>query len=230
MKERLVIVGIGNTAEIIYKFVTQYQLYDVMGFTVDRKYINTQSYLSLPVFPIEDLDSVIDRNSDYLFCALMWNSLNGDRRRLYERLKGKGYKFANLISPSAVINGMLRGDNCWVSDYAKIDWNTVIGNDVFVKTQAFIGDNVIVEDHCFVAEHTTIGGGVIIGEQSFVGLGATIFDEVIVGKKCIVGAATTLKRHLPDFSVNKSSRNSYFVKEYSEEEIEQKLLFKKNVR
>ena len=93
-----------------------------------------------------------------------------------------------------------------------------------------IGDNTIISDHCFVAENTTIGGGVRIGEQSFIGLGTTVFDEVTIGKKCVVGAATALKRNLPNFSVFKTNSDNFIVKSYTEDVIENKLLFSKNIR
>lgn len=230
MKRRIVIIGTGNTAEIVYRFICQYDLFEVVGFAIDQVYIKAPTFLSLPVYPIEELDKIVDFKKDFAFCALMWNSLNGDRRRVYERLKNRGVRFANLISPSAVVNGRLEGDNCWVCDYAKIDWNTVVASNVIIKSFAFIGDNTNIEDHCFIAEHTTIGGGVRIGEQSFVGLGATVFDEVKVGKKCIVGAATALKRNLPDFSVFKTNSENFIVKSYTEDVIENKLLFSKNIR
>lgn len=228
--ERIVIIGTGNTANIVYNFIKQYQLFEVIGFAVDRAYLNTLEYLDLPVYATEDLHKIVDKVKDKLFCAVLWNRLNADRKSFYMKLKEQGYSFANLISPKAVVNGVILGDNCWVNDYAKIDYYTTVGNDVFIKSSAFVGDNTVLEDHCFIAENTTIGGGVRIGEQTFVGLGATIFDEVKVGTKCVVGAATALKRNLTDFCVYKTGLDNYVVKCYPETEIENKLLFKKNIR
>ena len=229
-KDNIVIIGIGNTAKIIYNFVCQYNLYEVKGFAVDEKYISSDVFMGLPVFPIEKLSNIIDIKNDYLFCAILWNRLNADRTKMYLRLKSQGFRFANLISPKAVINGELNGDNCWINDYAKIDYYVSVGSNVFIKSCSFIGDNTIISDHCFVAENTTIGGGVRIGEQSFIGLGTTVFDEVTIGKKCVVGAATALKRNLPNFSVFKTNSDNFIVKSYTEDVIENKLLFSKNIR
>ena len=182
------------------------------------------------MFCVEELDRVIDKCKDYLFVAIQWNRLNADRRKVYEKLKSEGYRCANLVSPLASINGQLAGDNCWISDFVCVDTDAVIGNNVFVKIGVCVGDHAIIGDHCFIGAKSMVGGGVKVGEQSFVGLGSIIFDDTIIGKKCIVGAATALKRNLPDFCIYKTCSDNYIIKSCLENEIEQKLLFKKNVR
>lgn len=228
--DKIVIIGISVSASNIYKFIEKYHLYEVVGFAVNQKYKTMDTYLGKPVFEIESLDQVIDKNKDYLFVAIMWNRLNADRRTVYEQLKTKGWKFANLVSPLASIYGRLEGDNCWITDFVCIDNDARIGNNVFVRVGALISDHVYVNDHCFIGAKSTVGGGVKVGEQSFIGLGAIIFDDTVVGRKCVVGAGTALKRNLPDFSVYKTTSNNFIVKEYPEIEIESKLLFRKNVR
>ena len=227
---KIVIVGTSVAASNIYKFIEKYKLFDVLGFAVNRDFKTEDTYLSKTVFELEKLGDIIDKAKDYLFVAIQWNRLNADRRKVYEQLKSEGYRFANLVSPLASINGRLEGDNCWITDFVCIDTDARICNNVFVKVGAWVGDHAWVDDHCFIGAKSTVGGGVKIGEQSFIGLGAIVFDDTTIGRKCIVGAATALKRNLPDFSVYKTASDNYVVKEYAEAEIEQKLLFRKNVR
>ena len=228
--DRIVIIGTSTAANNICKFVEKYHLYEVIGFAVNKEYRTTDTYLGKPVYNVEDLENVIDKSRDFVFVAIQWNRLNADRRKVYENMKAKGYRFTNLVSPLASINGKLVGDNCWITDFVCIDTDAVIGNDVFVKVGAWVGDHTLVDDHCFIGAKSTVAGGVHVGEQSFIGLGAIVFDDTKVGKKCIVGAATALKRNLPDFCVYKTNNDSCVVKEYPEEVIEQKLLFRNNVR
>ncbi|MBR3408698.1 MAG: hypothetical protein IKG86_07640 [Paludibacteraceae bacterium] len=228
--DNIIIVGIGNTASNIYKFVEKYKLFHVLGFAVNREYATNDTYLEKPIFCLEELDKVIDKSNDYLFVAIQWNRLNADRRKVYVKLKNEGYKFANLVSPLASINGRLIGDNCWITDFVCIDTDAIIGNDVFVKVGACVCDHAIVSDHCFIGAKSVVGGGVKVGEQSFVGLGAIVFDDTTIGRKCIVGAATALKRNLPDYSVYKTASDIYTLKTYAEDVIEAKLEFRKNIR
>ena len=228
--DKLVIIGISTTAETIYHFVCQYKLFDVIGFAVNKEYIQSESFLGKPIYALEELDNIIDIKKDYVFVSMQWNRLNADRRKVYESLKKKGYRLANIISPNAHVFGTLQGENCWIADMVCIEYNVTIGNNVFVKGSAFIGTHAVISDHCFIGAHSTIGGAVHIGEQSVVGMAAVVFDDVKIGKKCVVGAATALKRNLPDYSVYKSKLDSFVIKSYLEEEIESKLMFNKNVR
>lgn len=228
--EKLVIIGTSTTARTVYSFIKSYGLYEVMGFAVNEAYRKELSFLGLPVYSIENLEEVINKDEDCLFVAIQWNNLNADRRKVYEQLKNRGFKFANIISPRAVIHGNIKGTNCWIADEAVIDFNSVVADDVFVKVGAMIGPDTSVSAHCFIGAKAVIAGDVVIGEQSFIGLSAVIFDEVKVGRKCIVGAGTALKRNLPDFSVCKTDLNYCLIKQYEEDVIETKLQFSRNIR
>lgn len=228
--DRIVIIGTSVAANNVCKFIEKYKLFEVMGFAVNKGYRTVDTYLDKPVYNVEELDKIINKSKDYIFVAMQWNRLNADRRRVYETLKAEGYKFANLISPLASINGKLIGDNCWITDFVCVDTDAVIGNNVFVKVGALVGDHAKISDHCFIGAKSTVGGGVHVGEQSFIGLGAIVFDDTSIGKKCIVGAATALKRNLPDFSAFKTNSDDFIVKSYTEDVIENKLQFRKNIR
>ena len=228
-KKKLVIVGTGPNAKHVYKLIQFYNLYDVLGFSVDEKYITEDTFQGLPVFPLEKIETIVDTNEVLFFVALLWNRLNADRRDLYLRLKAKGYKFANIISPKASIRGTIAGDNCWIHDFVVIQNDTVIGNNVAIMAQTLIGDNAVIGDHCFLGAKSTVGGGSVIGEQTFVGICSTVFDDTIVGKKCILGACTSVKRNVPDYSLYKTT-SEIVIKQYGEDVIESKLMFSKNVR
>jgi len=230
--EKLIIVGTSTTARNVCLFVQRYGLFDVAGFAANEAYKSCDTYCGKPVYAIERMsgEGVFDKERDFVFVAMQWNRLNSERRRVCEDLKANGFRMANLIAPNAVTNGTIVGGNHWICEGAIIDFGSVIGEDVFIKIGAKVADNTTIGAHCFVGAGSIIAGGVKIGEQSFIGVGAVVFDCVTIGRKCIVGAATALKRNLPDFTVYKTSSDAFTVKTYSQEEIESKLMFQKNVR
>ncbi len=230
MKQKLFIIGASTTAIHVYKFVKEYQLFDVKGFAVHKKYIKDTTFQDLPLYAIEEIDKIVDKNKDLLFVAMLWNKLNADRRHVYENLQNEGYHFANIISPTAKIRGKLKGDNCWIHDYTIIQNDAEIGENTAIMAFTLIGAHTEIGSHCFLGAKSTIGGGCKIGEQSFIGINSTVFDDTIIGKKCIIGACTAVKRNLPDYSSCKTSLTSTEIKQYSEEIIESKLLFNKNIR
>ena len=224
MKSKLVLFGASTTARVIYKFVKDYDLYDIIGFVQDKEYKTEETYCGLPIYDFESLKEVFNKETDYLFVAVQWNRLNGDRKQLYTRLKGEGYRLANIISPTAIIHGTMKGDNCWICDYVVVENDAEIGSDVFVKTKSTIQHNTIVEDHCFIASHTLFAGDVHIGEQSYIGVASVVFNGVKIGKKCIIGGGVTVKRHVPDFTLVKTPNDFFITKTYTENEIENKML------
>lgn len=229
-KKSLVIIGMSKTASHLYSFIKYHGLFNVVGFAVDEKYLTKDTFHGLPTFSIEELDEKIDKDNTYLFIAMLWNRLNQDRRKIYERLKEKGFKYANVISPTAIIRSEIKGDNCWIHDYTIIQNEAKIKNNVMIMAQTLVGANTTIESHCFLGAKSTIGGGSRIGEQSFIGINSTIFDDTKIGNKCIVGACTAVKRNMPNYTLHKTSSENTTMKQYSESEIEKKLLYKKNVR
>lgn len=230
MKEKLIIVGTSTAAETLYEFVKYYDLFDVKGFVVDEKYKNKDEFNGLPVYSFEELNKIYKKEEIFIFVAIFWNKLNRDKKEMFIRLKKEGYSFANVIAPNSIIRGKIIGENCWISDYCIIDTGAIINDGVFVRAQSFIAHYVNVESFVYCGAKCMIGGRVKIGEQSFIGLNATIFDEVNIGKKCIIGAGTAIKRNVPDNTVCKLSNDNIIQKTYSEDIIEEKLMFTKNVR
>jgi sugar O-acyltransferase (sialic acid O-acetyltransferase NeuD family) len=228
--ENLVLIGASTTAKTIFKFVNDHKLFNIAGFAVDPEYRYTDSYCDHPVFDLTHLDKIIDKKSDMIFISMQWNRLNKDRRDLYLRLKSAGYSFANIISPTAIIHGKIRGDNCWIADNVIIEANAEIGENTFVQSKVCIGPNTIIGPHCFIGIGSVLAGAVEIGEQSFVGINATIFDHVKIGKKSIIGACTKVKRSHPDFSIVKTVSDPDVVIQSFEDEIENKLLASLNIR
>lgn len=228
--EKLIIVGLSATSRLAYSFVQSHNLYNVIGFAVNRQYMDRETFCELPVYPLEDLSECMGTNQFSVFVAMLWNHLNADRRKVYEYCKAKGYKLANLISPLAVVRSEITGDNCWIHDHVVIQNDTKLGSNIAIMQGALIGADAVVESHCFFGAHSILAGGCTIGEQSFVGLHATVFDDTHIGKKCIVGACTAVKRNMPDFSKYITSSDNITIKEYPENVIEDKLVFSKNVR
>lgn len=227
--QNLIIVGLGNTAEHVFSFVKRHNLYNILGFAVDECYINKPTFMGLNVFPLEKLSEYVDKEKDFIYVALLWNCLNRERKNLYLRLKEEGWKFANLVSPTAVVEGTI-GENCWIHDFCSIWFESKVGNNVIIRPYVMIAEKCNIGDHSYFAPHAIVAGKCDVGEQTFVGLNATIFDDTKVGKKCIIGACTSVKRNVPDFTAVKTTSNSEVLKQYEETIIEDKLVHVKNVR
>lgn len=183
------------------------------------------------VWDLEHLHEYMDVNNDYVFVAMLWNRLNADRRSLFEKVQRMNrFKFANIISPTAIVRGEITGVNCWICDNVIIQESVVVEDNVFVMDKAFVGHRSVVKPHAFLAAGAMVMGSVAVGVQSYVGVNATVFDGTHIGNKCLVGACTYVKRDLPDFSSIKTPSDTFIIKTYTETEIESKWLARGNVR
>lgn len=217
--KKLVLVGTSSLAAQTLDFVERYQLFDVIGFTVNEAYIKEPVFLGKPVFPIEELDKFIDKENVMLFSTVTWyNYLNRERKKIFDQLKGAGYKFANLISPHALVYTNDLGEGNWIHDFAHIGYGVHIGDDNVFRMKCMIGHDSVIGNHNFFAVNTIVGGHDYFNDCCFVGLSALVHNRVVVGNKCVIGGGAIVKRDLPDFSLCVADNS--FVKQCDEEKIE----------
>ena len=209
MKERLVIVGIGSLAPEVYNFVKRYDLYDVIAFAVDKKYL-VESYYGLPVYPFEELEKYIDKNTTKFFVAISWyNKFNKYKREKYEELKTYGFHFANLISPNAIVSTQNIGEGNWIHDGAIVDYGVQIGDNNTILLNTLIGHYSTLGNHNVLVGKVTIGGDTNIGDGCYFGMSAVVFNKLEIGNSCMVGGAATVRHNLKDYTIVTSQDSIY---------------------
>ncbi|MGD6850520.1 MAG: acetyltransferase [Candidatus Bathyarchaeia archaeon] len=192
-KEKLVIVGDGETAALAYDYFTEQSSYDVVGFSVEKAFLKNKSLFGLPVVAFEDITRHFDPEDCSAFVAVSYTQLNRLRSRLYQLAKAKGYTLATYISPHAAIaRNVGIGDNCFILENVTVQRGAKIGNNVTLWSGTSIGHRTVVEDNCFFASHVAVSGFCEVGEGSFLGVNSCLRDKVHVGKDCIVGAGAVV--------------------------------------
>lgn len=193
MMKKLIIFGSGDIAQLAYYYFTSDSQYDVVAFTVDREYINSETFCELPIVPFEDVADHYPPDVFYIFIALSYSKLNLLRRSKFEQAKYFGYTLASYISSRAtVLNDYQFGENCFVLEDNTIQPFVEVGNNVTLWSGNHIGHHSVIKDHTFLASHIVVSGGVTIGEQCFIGVNATLRDHITVGDRCVVGAGALL--------------------------------------
>ena len=169
MKESLVIVGVGNLAPEVVDFVQRYDLFDIIAFSVDKKYITSAEYMGKPVYPLEELEKHVDKEEVKVFIAISWyNYLNKYKRQKFEFLKEKGFHFANLISPLASVKTGHIGEGNWIMDFATIGFNTKIGSNNTFCAQSILAHHTILGNHNVLSGRSSVAGRNIIGGGSII--------------------------------------------------------------
>lgn len=192
MKQKLVIFGSGDIAELAHYYFTNDSDYTVSAFTVDASHLSSDTYLGLPVVSYEKLHEHYPPTEYTLFIALSYSKLNQVRKDRYINAKQRGYELASYISSKASILNDEIGDNCFILEDNTVQPFVKIGNNITLWSGNHIGHHSIISDHTFIASHVVVSGGVTIGEQCFIGVNATLRDHIKIGDKNIIGAGALI--------------------------------------
>ena len=194
--EKIIVFGNSVFAEHIYFLLTHDSPYEVVAFTVDRKYIQEDTLFGLPVVPFETVESLYPSSEHKMAVAISFQRINRLREEKYLQAKNKGYQLITYVSSKATsFPGLAAGDNCIILENAIIGPYVVIGNNVFVGSGAIIGHHAVLKDHCFISPGAVILGGVTVEEYCLIGANATIKEEVKVARECLIGSGVSITRN-----------------------------------
>lgn len=186
---KLLIFGTGSMAEIIHYNLEKTNKYQIVAFTADRKFVNTDEFLGLPLIPFDLIEHSFPPDGHVMFVAAGYRQLSRERSRKYQEAKDKGYELLTYVDPKAVVGENINiGDNCFVFEGNIIEPFVTIGNDVIVWSGSLIAHHTSIGDHCFLAPRVAISGNVKVGSHCFIGINATIRDGVSVASDCLIGA------------------------------------------
>jgi sugar O-acyltransferase, sialic acid O-acetyltransferase NeuD family len=192
-KEKLVIIGDGETAELAYSYFTSDAAYEVAGFSAEAKYIHGQRLFGLPVVPFEEMEHTFDPKKYRAFVAISYTQLNRLRSRLYQAAKKKGYRLCSYISPYAYIADDVEvGENCFILEKAAVQRGAEIGDNVTIWTGSTIGHRSKIGSNCFIATHVAVSGFCTVGENCFLGVNSCTAGNIHVAGDCVVGAGAVV--------------------------------------
>lgn len=193
MNKQLVIFGSGDIAQLAHYYFTNDSDYNPVAFTVDKDYIESDTFCGLPVIAFEEISEHFPPQEYSIFIALSYSHINATRKEKYLAAKSLDYPIASYVSShSTVLNRDDIGENCFIFEDNTIQPFVRIGNNVTLWSGNHIGHHSIIRDHCFIASHIVISGGVEIGEQCFIGVNATLRDHIVIGDRCVIGAGTLI--------------------------------------
>ena len=209
--EKVLIIGTGNTANESADFIKKYNLFKIVGYSVNKRYLTGNEHNDIPIYALEDIEKFIDNNQVKLFIGIGWGQrLNQVRKDIFNELKSKGYSFANLIAPQAVLMTDDIGEGNWFHDFCYVSHDVKIGDNNEFRAFSTIGHFTTVGSHNHFSK-CTIGGATKIGDCNFVGMQAVVYNRINVGNKNFIGAGTLVKKDVGDFTVISAEESNRVV-------------------
>lgn len=199
---KLIIIGLGETAELAFEYFTYDSKYEIVAFCVSAEFKNKDTFFNLPVVILEDLDKSFNPNEYECFVAMAGAHLNRDRTKIYKQVKEKGYKCASYLSSKCFKwHNVKIGENCFILEDNTLQPFTQVGNNVVMWSGNHLGHRSIIKDNCFITSHIVISGFCEIGENCYIGVNAAIADNVSIEKDCFITMGAVVNKNVKENSI-----------------------------
>jgi acetyltransferase-like isoleucine patch superfamily enzyme len=114
-----------------------------------------------------------------------------------------------------VLKGARVGKNCNICDHTFIEGDVVIGDNVTIKSGAYLWDGLRIEDGVFIGPSATFTNDIRprskcyppeyvkthIGKGASIGANATVICGVTIGQWAAIGAGSMVTKNVPDYAM-----------------------------
>jgi len=155
--------------------------------------------LGVPVIGGDEVVGEFPPSEILLVNGLGSTGLPATRRRVFDEFRGRGYRFASVLHPSAVVaSDVVLHEGAQVMAGVVIQPGASIGLNSIVNTRASVDHDCIISAHVHVAPGVTMSGGVRVGEGTHIGTAAAVIQGISIGCGCLVAAGAVVTRDIAD--------------------------------
>ncbi|MCW8877877.1 MAG: acetyltransferase [Kangiellaceae bacterium] len=209
MNKKLVILGSGGHARVLFDILTQ-QSKEVSAIVSPEDNLENGMFNGIPHYTNDDY---VIENFDSKEIKLV-NGVGALPRQklrteLFEKFRQKGFKFETVVDHRAIVSPHAEiKEGAQIMPGAIIQSGAQIGFNSIVNSGAIIEHDCVVGDFNHVAPGVTLSGGVRLAESVHVGSGATIIQGITVSKNAVVGAGAIVSKPVSASSIVYPARST----------------------
>lgn len=194
----VVILGAGGHAKVLLDCL-QLQRRRILGVTTPNAAQHGTSFCGVPVLGNDAAIDAYAPTAVALVNGLGSVQCDGRRAALFAAWKKRGYHFASVVHPSAVIaNDASFGEGVQIMAGVVVQPGCRIAENTIVNTRASIDHDVVLGKHVHIAPGCVLSGGVSVGDSSHLGTGCVVIQGISVGNEVLVAAGAVVVRSVPD--------------------------------
>lgn len=198
MTKPLVMIGAGGHAAVLAEILLERNRQLIAVVSPDLIKENSPLFGVTQISSDEELLTIYSPQDVELVNGLGSIPRNNIRSKLSTFFTEKGYTFARVISPKAILSNFLTlEEGVQIMPGAVIQVNTVVGKNSIINTGAIVEHDCTIGVNNHIAPGVTLSGGVITDSDVHVGTGANIIQGIHIGQAAVVGAGTTISRNVP---------------------------------
>jgi sugar O-acyltransferase (sialic acid O-acetyltransferase NeuD family) len=199
---KVIIFGVLDTAELAHYYLEHDSEHEVVAFSVNREYIQEESFRGLPLVAFEDVETIFPPSEYAFFAPMTGRNMNRNREAIYHQVKAKGYTFISYISSHAtILDRKVIGENCFILEDNTIQPFTTVGNNVVMWSGNHIGHHGQIRDHVFFTSHVVMSGHCLVESYSFFGVNSTIRDYLTIAQGTLVGMASAITKDTEEWGI-----------------------------
>ncbi|RXF02000.1 pilus assembly protein [Pseudoalteromonas sp. PS5] len=130
------------------------------------------------------------------------------RETLYNYYQRQGYKFATVISDSAIVSDFANlAQGVQIMNNSVVNIGVSIGENSIINTSASVDHDCVIGANCHIAPGATLSGQVKLEKYVHVATGANIINNVVVGVGSIIGVGANVTHSIPSGKVVYGAKN-----------------------
>jgi sugar O-acyltransferase (sialic acid O-acetyltransferase NeuD family) len=201
--DEVVIVGAGEQGEIAYEYLSYDSPHTVVGFAVERAFLDGDRFRGLPLFALEEVAERFPPDRYRVLVAVSSTRLNQVRARLFRVVKDQGFTCVSYVSTRAFVwHNVEIGENVFVFEGSVLQHRVDIGDNVIIWSGAHVAHQTMIEPDCFLAPQSAVAGFCRLGRGSFLGVNCCVADGLTIAPECLIGAGAVVIRDTHPRSVN----------------------------
>jgi len=194
----VIILGGGGHAKVLIDALRLNSI-EILGLTDSNSAKYGKMFLGIPVLGSDEIIEMHAPESVRLVNGVGTIRDAAHRTRLFERYRHRGYQFANIVHPSAIIAGdVVLSEGVQIMAGAVIQAGCHIGINTIINTQAAVDHDCLLGNHVHISPGVTLCGMVQVGESTHVGSGATVIQGITIGRNSLIAAGSVVIRDVPD--------------------------------
>lgn len=196
VSDEIIVVGVGGHGRVVLDALLAFGV-RVYGLLDPRLAVGTE-VMGVAVLGGDDVLDSLASNRYRVVNGLGANPSTVARASLCQRLSQRGYRFATVVHPSAVVGRATDlGEGSQIMAGAVVQCGSCIGRNVVVNTTASLDHDVVIEDNAFIAPGAVLCGAVQLGRGAFVGAGAVLLPGVRIGANAVIAAGAVVCVEVP---------------------------------
>ena len=195
MNKPIIMIGNGGHASVLVETLIAQQR-ELKGYTAPQAENN---FFELSYLGTDDVIMTYPPAEVNLVLGLGTIGISTLRRSIFEHFIARGYTFANVIHPTAILASSVRmGQGIQIMAGTIIQTNGSIADNTIINTGAVVDHDSVIGGHVHIAPGSTLSGGVTIGNGCHIGTGVSVIQGITIGEETLIGAGAVVVKNIGD--------------------------------